>query len=95
MKQKTLNNDEKTVKLTKKQRAVEAVRLLIEIYPDAEALERHAITDAQTYFEDAIKKINAKNVSYKHVGKVKLRAEEFPKNTSRKITRFAIDKSID
>ena len=69
--------------------------IVAEIYPDAEALERHAITDAQTYFEDAIKKINAKNVSYKHVGKVKLRAEEFPKNTSRKITRFAIDKSID
>ncbi|MBQ2249196.1 MAG: AMP-binding protein [Clostridia bacterium] len=69
--------------------------IVAEIYPDAEALERHGITDAQTYFEGAIKKINEKNVSYKHVGKVKLRAEEFPKNTSRKITRFAIDKSID
>ena len=55
----------------------------------------HNITDPQTYFEDAIKEINKKNVSYKNVGKVKLRSEEFPKNTSRKITRFAIDKSID
>ena len=69
--------------------------IVAEIYPDAEALERHNITDAQAYFDDAIKKINAKNVSYKHVGKVKIRGEEFPKNTSRKITRFAIDKSID
>ena len=69
--------------------------IVAEIFPDEEALKMHNITDAQTYFEDAIKEINKKNVSYKHVGKVKLRAEEFPKNTSRKITRFAIDKSID
>lgn len=69
--------------------------IVAEIYPDSEALAMHNITDAQTYFEDAVKEINKKNVSYKHVGKVKLRAEEFPKNTSRKITRFAIDKSID
>ena len=69
--------------------------IVAEIFPDAEALKMHNITDPQTYFEDAIKEINKKNVSYKNVGKVKLRAEEFPKNTSRKITRFAIDKSID
>lgn len=36
MKQKTLNNDKKPIKITKKQRASEAVRLLTEIYPDAE-----------------------------------------------------------
>ena len=34
-------------------------------------------------------------VSYKAVGLVKIRKEEFPKNTSRKIMRFAIDKNID
>jgi hypothetical protein len=34
-------------------------------------------------------------VSYKSVGLVKVRKEEFPKNTSRKIIRFAIDKNID
>ena len=62
---------------------------------DADALKLHNITDAQTYFEEAVKQINQKNVSYKTVGKVKLRDSEFPKNTSRKITRFAIDKSID
>ena len=69
--------------------------IVAEIYPDADALKLHNIEDAQGYFEEEIKKINAKNVSYKAVGKVKLRAEEFPKNTSKKITRFAIDKSID
>ena len=69
--------------------------IVAEIYPDFEALERHEITDAQKYFDDAIIAINEKNVSYKKVGKVKIRHEEFPKNTSRKITRFKIDKSID
>ena len=69
--------------------------IVAEIYPDADALAMHNVTDIQKYFDDAIKEINQKNVSYKHVGKVKIRQEEFPKNTSRKITRFAIDKSID
>lgn len=69
--------------------------IVAEIYPDADALKLHHIEDAQTYFENAIKQINQKNVSYKTVGKVKLRDTEFPKNTSKKITRFAIDKSID
>ena len=69
--------------------------IVAEIYPDFDALEMHSITDAQKYFDEAIIKINEKNVSYKKVGKVKIRHEEFPKNTSRKITRFKIDKSID
>ena len=69
--------------------------IVAEIYPDEDALKLHNITDPAAYFEEEIKKINRKNVSYKSIGKVKIRTEEFPKNTSRKITRFAIDKSID
>lgn len=69
--------------------------IVAEIYPDADALARRGITDAQAYFDAEVKKVNEKNVSYKHVGLVKIRNEEFPKNTSKKITRFAIDKSID
>ena len=69
--------------------------IVAEIYPDFDALALHNIDDAQKYFDDAIIKINEKNVSYKKVGKVKIRHEEFPKNTSKKITRFKIDKSID
>ena len=69
--------------------------IVAEIFPDFDALAMHGITDAQKYFDDAIIKINEKNVSYKTVGKVKIRNEEFPKNTSKKITRFKIDKSID
>ena len=44
---------------------------------------------------EEVKKANGRMVSYKAVGSIKLRTTEFPKNTSRKITRFAIDKSID
>ena len=69
--------------------------IVAEIFPDFDALAMHNIDDAQKYFDDAILAINAKNVSYKKVGKVKIRHEEFPKNTSKKITRFKIDKSID
>ena len=68
--------------------------IVAEIFPDFDALKMRGIEDAQKYFEDEIKKINAKNVSYKAVGKVKIRNEEFPKNTSKKITRFKIDKKI-
>ena len=68
--------------------------IVAEIFPDKDALELRGITDAQAHFEAAIKEINARNVSYKRVDRVKLRDEEFPKNTSRKITRFKIDKTI-
>ena len=69
--------------------------IVAEIYPDFESLKMHNIEDPQKYFEEEVRKINQKNVSYKAVGKVKLRNEEFQKNTSKKIIRFAIDKSID
>ena len=69
--------------------------IVAEIYPDKEALELRGITDAQAHFEAGVKEINAKNVSYKRVDRVKIRDEEFPKNTSKKITRFKINKTID
>ncbi len=68
--------------------------IVAEIYPDKDALELRGITDARAHFEAAIKEINAKNVSYKRVDRIKIRDEEFPKNTSRKITRFKIDKTV-
>ena len=42
-----------------------------------------------------VKLLNAKMPSYKAVKCVKLRDVEFQKNTSRKITRFSIDKTIE
>ena len=69
--------------------------IVAEIFPDYDALKMRGIEDAEKHFSDALKEINAKNVSYKFVGKLKIRNEEFPKNTSKKIMRFKIDKTID
>lgn len=69
--------------------------IVAEIYPDAEELEKRGITDPRAYFSEEIRKINARMAPYKAVGHIKLRSEEFIKNTSRKITRFNIDKSVD
>ncbi len=69
--------------------------IVAEIFPDFEALSNKGIKDPQKYFEDEIREINSRMVSYKAVKMVKIRNEEFQKNTSRKIIRHAIDKSID
>ena len=69
--------------------------IVAEIFPDADLLKDKGITDMQKYFEDQVKTLNAKMPSYKAVKCVKLRDVEFQKNTSRKITRFSIDKTID
>ena len=69
--------------------------IVAEIFPDFDGLKNKGIEDVKAYFAEEVKKANANMVSYKSVGSVKIRDTEFPKNTSRKITRFAIDKSID
>ena len=71
------------------------ITIVAEIFPDADLLADKGITDMQAYFEDQVKALNARMPSYKAVKRVKLRDVEFQKNTSRKITRFSIDKTID
>ena len=71
------------------------ITIVAEIFPDADLLADKGITDMQSYFENQVKELNAKMPSYKAVKCVKLRDVEFQKNTSRKITRFSIDKTID
>ena len=71
------------------------ITIVAEIYPDADLLADKGVTDMQEYFENEVKLLNAKMPSYKAVKRVKLRDVEFQKNTSRKITRFSIDKTID
>lgn len=73
----------------------ERITIVTEIFPDADLLADKGITDLQKYFEDQVKALNEKMPSYKAVKRVKLRDVEFQKNTSRKITRFNIDKTID
>lgn len=71
------------------------ITIVAEIFPDAECLSDKGVSDTQKYFEEQIWALNVKMPSYKAVKRVKLRDTEFQKNTSRKITRFNIDKTID
>ena len=71
------------------------ITIVAEIFPDADLLKDKGVTDIQTYFDDQVKLLNARMPSYKAVKRVKLRDTEFQKNTSRKITHFSIDKTID
>ena len=71
------------------------ITIVAEIFPDADLLKDKEVTDAQAYFEEQVKILNGKMAPYKAVKTVKLRDVEFQKNTSRKITRFSIDKTID
>ncbi len=73
----------------------EAELIVAEIYPDAELLAERGVTDLKTYFEQNMREVNARMVSYKKVHRIKLRDTEFEKNTSKKIVRFKIDKTVD
>jgi len=69
--------------------------IVAEIFPDYEALSLRGIQDAQAYFNEEIKKLNRRMAPHKTIKMVRIRQEEFQKNASRKIIRFAIDKNID
>ena len=69
--------------------------IVAEIFPDYEQLKNDGVTDVKEYFDEHVKVANTRMAPYKKVGLVKIRKEEFIKNTSRKITRYNIDKSID
>ena len=69
--------------------------IVAEIFPSLDGLAALGIQNAQAYFDSEIKKLNSRMVIYKAVNLVKIRGEEFSKNTSKKILRFCIDKSID
>ena len=69
--------------------------IVAEIYPDFDALKSHGITDPQKHFKDGINEINKRSAPYKKVQIVKIRNEEFEKNTSKKIIRFKINRIVD
>ena len=69
--------------------------IVAEIFPQFDILQTMKIDNVQAYFEREIKLVNEKMPSYMAVGLVKIRKDEFSKNTSKKILRFAIDKNTD
>ena len=69
--------------------------IVAEIYPDKDALNKAGVTDLQAYFQKYANEYNKTAVPYKKIGLVKVREEEFPKNTLRKILRRFINMEID
>ncbi len=76
-------------------RGLEHNAIVAEIYPDKEYFEKNGIDNIQEYFKARVKEYNATAVPYKKIGHVKVRSEEFPKNTLRKILRFKLDMTIE
>lgn len=76
-------------------RGVENNRIVAEIYPDKDYIEKNNIEDVQAYLQEYVNEYNRTAVPYKKIGILKVREEEFPKNTLRKILRFKLDMSID
>ena len=69
--------------------------IVAEIYPDANLLADMGVTDKQAYFQNFVNEYNKTAVPYKKIGLLKVREEEFPKNTLRKILRRKMDMTID
>ncbi|MBE6644457.1 MAG: hypothetical protein E7612_03650 [Ruminococcaceae bacterium] len=79
----------------KSKRGMEHNAIVCEIYPDKDLLQKNGVEDAKAYFQKYIDTYNRGAVPYKKIGVLKVRDEEFPKNTLRKILRFKLDMTID
>ena len=58
-------------------------------------MKKSGIEDVYAYLWQYITEYNKTAVPYKKIGVLKVRTEEFPKNTLRKIMRFKLDMTID
>ena len=76
-------------------RGVEHNQIVAEIFPDKDYIEKNNIEDVQSYLQNYVNEYNRTAVPYKKIGVLKVRDEDFPKNTLRKITRFKLDMTID
>jgi len=76
-------------------RGLEYNSIVAEVYPDKEYMEKNKITDVKAYLDTYIAEYNKTAVPYKKIGILKVREEDFPKNTLRKIMRFKLDMTID
>ena len=69
--------------------------IVAEVYPDAEYVSKNNIEDVKAHLQPYVDAYNRTAVPYKKIGILKIRTEEFPKNTLRKILRFKLDTTID
>jgi len=76
-------------------RGMEHNAIVAEIYPDYSYFEANGIEDIKGHLKGYIDEYNRGAVPYKKISVLKVRKDEFPKNTLRKILRFKLDMSID
>jgi len=76
-------------------RGTEHNAIVAEIFPDNDYFEKNNITNIKGYMKQAVDEYNRTATPYKKIGIIKIRTEEFPKNTLRKIQRFKLNKTID
>ena len=76
-------------------RGMEHNAIVAEVYPDKDFIEKNGIEDIKAHLQTYVDAYNKTAVPYKKIGILKVRSEEFPKNTLRKIMRFKLDMSID
>ncbi len=69
--------------------------IVMEVYPDQDFIKKNNIEDFKAYLKPFVDEYNKTATPYKKVGLIKVRDEEFPKNTLRKILRFKLDMTID
>ena len=79
----------------KSRRGMEYNAIVAEIFPDKEFIEKNGITDVKAHLQGYLNQYNKTAVPYKKISVLKVRKEDFPKNTLRKIMRFKLDMSID
>ena len=76
-------------------RGMEHNAIVAEIFPDKDYFDKNHVEDVGEYLRQKVSEYNKTAVGYKKVAVVKVRKDEFPKNTLRKIQRFQLDMSID
>ena len=69
--------------------------IVAEVYPDKDYIEKNNIEDIKKHLQVYVDNYNRTAVPYKKIAILKVRDEEFPKNTLRKIMRFKLDMTIE
>ena len=76
-------------------RGVQYNAIVAEIFPDNDYVTKNGISDVKEHLRPYIENYNRTAVQYKKINLIKIRTEDFPKNTLRKIMRFKLDTAID
>ena len=69
--------------------------VVAEVYPDKDFFEKNGISDIYGHIKAFIDEYNKTCVPYKKIAHLKVREEDFPKNTLRNIMRFKLDTTIE